>query len=57
MYELDQIRNKILQGNTLDILKKLPDECIDCAITSPPYFGLRDYGEETKMGQPKRPYK
>lgn len=47
MYELDQIRNKILQGNTLDILKKLPDECIDCVVTSPPYFGLRDYGEET----------
>ena len=43
MYELDQIRNKILQGNTLDILKKLPDECIDCAITSPPYWGLRSY--------------
>ncbi len=43
MYELDQIRNKILQGNTLNILKELPDECIDCVITSPPYWGLRSY--------------
>ena len=43
MYKLDQIRNKILQGNTLDILKELPDECIDCVITSPPYWGLRSY--------------
>ena len=30
-------------------LKKIPDESIDCIITSPPYLGLRDYGEETKV--------
>ena len=36
--------NKIYQGNCLDILKTFEDECIDCCITSPPYYGLRDYG-------------
>jgi len=34
-------------GNTLDVLKTLPDESVDCIVTSPPYWGLRDYGEET----------
>lgn len=36
--------DKIIQGNTLDVLKTFPDESIDCCITSPPYWGLRDYG-------------
>jgi DNA modification methylase len=36
--------NKILQGNCIEVLKTLPDESIDCCVTSPPYFGLRDYG-------------
>jgi site-specific DNA-methyltransferase (adenine-specific) len=35
--------NKIFQGNNLDILKTLPDDSIDCCVTSPPYYGLRDY--------------
>jgi len=39
--------NKIVHGNALTTLKKLPDESVDCVITSPPYFGKRDYGEET----------
>lgn len=40
--------NSIIQGNTLEQLKKLPSESIDTIITSPPYWGLRDYGEDTK---------
>lgn len=40
--------NKILQGSVLDVLKTLPDESVDCIITSPPYYGLRDYGDQTK---------
>lgn len=38
--------NKIVHGNTLDVLKKLPDESVDCVITSPPYWSKRDYGGE-----------
>jgi len=41
--------DKIIQGDTLQVLKTFPDDCIDCIITSPPYWGLRDYGEQTNM--------
>lgn len=36
--------NIILQGDCLEELKKIPDESIDCIMTSPPYWALRDYG-------------
>ena len=42
--------NKILQGDCLEILKTLPDESVDCVVTSPPYYGLRDYGVEGQIG-------
>lgn len=42
--------NHIYQGNALDVLKTLPDESIDCVMTSPPYWGLRDYGTATWEG-------
>lgn len=44
MIDLKKYENKILQGDNLEILKTLPDAFIDCCITSPPYYGLRDYG-------------
>lgn len=34
----------IVQGHTLDILRRLPDESVQSCITSPPYYGLRNYG-------------
>lgn len=37
---------EILVGNALQKLKEIPDESVDCVITSPPYYALRDYGEE-----------
>jgi site-specific DNA-methyltransferase (adenine-specific) len=43
-------RNIIYQGDSLSILKTLPDEFVDCIMTSPPYFGLRDYGIEGQLG-------
>ena len=36
--------NKIIQGDSLAVLKTLPDELVNCCVTSPPYWGLRDYG-------------
>lgn len=36
--------NAILQGDALQCLKELPNESIDCVMTSPPYWALRDYG-------------
>ena len=35
---------RILQGDALAMLRTLPDESVHCGVTSPPYFGLRDYG-------------
>ena len=40
----------IYQGDTLKILKTLPSECVDMCITSPPYWNMRDYGEEMQLG-------
>ena len=42
--------NKILCGDSLTELKKLPAESIDCVMTSPPYWALRDYGIEGQLG-------
>lgn len=42
--------NKIIQGNCLTVLKTLPDNSVDCCITSPPYWGLRDYGHDEQLG-------
>lgn len=36
--------NKIYCGDALEVLRSWPDEFVDCVITSPPYWGLRDYG-------------
>jgi DNA modification methylase len=36
--------NKIICGDALEVLKTMESESIDCCITSPPYWGLRDYG-------------
>ena len=37
-------------GDCLDELRKLPDEIADTCITSPPYYGLRDYGVKGQIG-------
>lgn len=49
--------NKIYNENCLTGLKKLPDSCIDCCVTSPPYFGLRDYGIDEQIGLEETPQK
>ena len=37
-------QSKIIVGNCLDVLRRLPSDSVHCAVSSPPYFGLRDYG-------------
>ena len=37
-------------GDALHTLQGLPDQSVDCCVTSPPYFGLRDYGEAGQYG-------
>ena len=41
---------KILVGNNMDKLKEIDDSTVDCVVSSPPYFGLRDYGVEGQFG-------
>lgn len=40
----------LLLGDTLDVLRTMPDASVDCVVTSPPYFGQRDYGTEGQYG-------
>ncbi|GIV03699.1 MAG: hypothetical protein KatS3mg015_2529 [Fimbriimonadales bacterium] len=37
-------------GDALEVLRSLPDESVDCAATSPPFYGLRDYGIDGQIG-------
>jgi DNA modification methylase len=41
---------RILQGDCRDVLKTLPEESVHCIVTSPPYWGLRDYGVPGQIG-------
>ena len=41
---------KILTGNNMEKLREIESESIDCVVSSPPYFGLRDYGVEGQFG-------
>src|SRR3990167_3340421 len=47
--------NKIYCGDALKILRTWPDEFVDCVVTSPPYWGLRDYGVKGQLGLEKTP--
>lgn len=44
---------KILHGNCIDKIKELNNNSIDCVVSSPPYFGLRDYGVDGQFGLEK----
>ncbi|MBN2156500.1 MAG: site-specific DNA-methyltransferase [Candidatus Lokiarchaeota archaeon] len=44
---LDKIKDTIICSNCVEILKTLPDNCIDLTLTSPPYDNLREYKEFT----------
>jgi DNA modification methylase len=50
--------NEILVGGALDILQTLPGESVQCAISSPPYWGLRDYNVDPLVfgGDPSCPH-
>src|ERR1022692_3655605 len=45
----------ILCGDALEQLRTLPDESVQCCVTSPPYWGLRDYQVEGQLGLEKTP--
>ena len=42
--------SKILTGDCLAVLETLPPESVHCCVTSPPYYGLRNYGVDGQIG-------
>lgn len=40
----------LLNGDAVEMLRTLPDESVHCVVTSPPYWGLRDYGVDGQIG-------
>lgn len=45
----------LYHGDSLSVLREMPDASVDCCVTSPPYFGLRDYGVEGQYGLESSP--
>lgn len=45
----------VIQGDCREVLKTLLDQSINCCVTSPPYYGLRDYGMSDQIGLEKSP--
>jgi site-specific DNA-methyltransferase (cytosine-N4-specific) len=52
-YQDDQVT--LHHGDALDVARQLDDSAADCIVTSPPYFGLRDYGTDDQYGIEKSP--
>lgn len=46
---------EVRQGDCLDVLRALPSESVHCCVTSPPYWGLRDYGVDGQIGLESTP--
>jgi DNA modification methylase len=46
---------RLICGNSLDVLKTLSNQSIQCCVTSPPYYGLRDYGVNGQIGLEQTP--
>lgn len=47
---MDKLLNTIICDDVLSGMKRIPDESVDCVITSPPYWQLRDYGFSGQWG-------
>ncbi len=45
----------LYHGDCLQVLKELPAESVHCVVTSPPYWGLRDYGTDGQLGLEETP--
>ncbi len=45
----------LYQGDAAQVLATLPERSVDCCVTSPPYYGMRDYGSEGQIGLEETP--
>ncbi|EMA67586.1 DNA methylase N-4/N-6 domain-containing protein [Halorubrum aidingense JCM 13560] len=48
--EIDRWINDIHQGDVVGTLREMPESSVHCVMTSPPYYGLRDYGVDGQIG-------
>src|SRR5215217_415722 len=46
---------RLLLGDCLEQMKTLDSQSVDCCVTSPPYYGLRDYGVSGQLGLEETP--
>jgi DNA modification methylase len=46
---------EVLVGSVLDKIREIESESVDSVITSPPYYGLRDYGKDSQIGLEETP--
>ena len=44
------VNSSVIQGDVRTVLPRLPSESVQCVVTSPPYWGLRDYGIDGQIG-------
>jgi len=49
-YDVGIRESVVFQGDASELLKRLPSDFFRCCVTSPPYWGLRDYGTEGQIG-------
>lgn len=50
MTDIDAWTNQVHEGDAAETLRELPESSVHCVVTSPPYFGLRDYQVDGQIG-------
>ena len=48
-------KSGVVLGDALSVLRRIPDKSVHCCVTSPPYWGLRDYGVDGQIGLEETP--
>jgi len=54
-YTTEELLDKVVCGDALEILRRFPSEFVDMVVTSPPYYGQRDYGNGLQIGTETSP--
>lgn len=52
---IEDFRDRVFNMDAVEFLKSLQDNCVDCCVTSPPYYNLREYGVDGQIGLEETP--
>ncbi len=55
MKRIEDIIDKVHCCDCLEFMRQMPSGSVHCVVTSPPYWGLRDYGVEGQLGLEQTP--